>query len=34
MNINNKTLGKYTVLQTLGSGATSKVKLGLDQESG
>jgi serine/threonine protein kinase len=27
-------LGKYTLLRTLGSGANSKVKLGLDKESG
>lgn len=27
-------LGKYTLIRTLGSGANSKVKLGLDKESG
>jgi serine/threonine protein kinase len=27
-------LGKYTLLQTLGSGANSKVKLGLDKLTG
>lgn len=27
-------LGKYTLLRTLGTGANSKVKLGLDKESG
>ena len=28
------TLGKYTLIRTLGSGANSKVKLGLDKETG
>jgi serine/threonine protein kinase len=28
------TLGKYTLLQTLGSGANSKVKLALDKTTG
>jgi len=27
-------LGKYTLLRTLGSGANSKVKLGVDKDSG
>ena len=27
-------LGKYTLLKTLGSGANSKVKLGIDKDTG
>ena len=33
MNNNNDTLDKYTVLETLGYGINSIMKLGLDQES-
>ena len=29
-----KTLGKYEIIKTIGSGATCKAKLGLDTETG